>query len=519
MLTHRQTPSARLLRQVVVVCVLCLALYCLVRMPADSSRDTFPQTRHSSKKPRELPPELLNNRFLTEAQCAASFPGLTKEIDDVVARGPFTLKRNPHGMGPLIARIRDGKLSILSYARKSDLSRDTLQHRGATLHQIAAALLTSPSPLPDTIIAFNHGDEPLAQTWSYSRPADPSLNTDSDTSSGGQQHRYFPIPHFSFYSWPLPFIGSFARARAAIAAFEDRMSWGQKIPKAVWRGTAHFNAARAGRVRQNLLLATRIDTQIPLSDTPSQSQPHPQPQPDQPQPGTRKQKPWADVEALTWTSQGHNASNALAIEDFCAYRYVVHTEGISYSGRFQLHTLCASVVLTPPIAWMQHVTHLVRPLFSYTLPALSASDYPSHSGSDSGSDGDAWRKPAADSATLAPYPAPWVRGAWPHSYAPSEANIVFVAPDWSDLESTVAWLEAHPDVAEGIARRQRALFEGGGYLSPAAEMCYWRALIRGWASVARTGEDGEGEGEGQGWEDLEEGEVPWEEFSLTEMHK
>lgn len=110
------------------------------------------------------------------------------------------------------------------------------------------------------------------------------------------------------------------------------------------------------------------------------------------------------------------------------------------------------------------------------------------------------------------YPADWVRSAWPRTYDPgTEANVVFVAPDWSDLESTVAWLEARPRVAAAIARRQRELFHGGGYFSPAAEMCYWRALLRGWAEVARIDDDD------QGFDDLEE--TPWEQFSLEEIHK
>jgi hypothetical protein len=64
-----------------------------------------------------------------------------------------------------------------------------------------------------------------------------------------------------------------------------------------------------------------------------------------------------------------------------------------------------------------------------------------------------------------------------------------VAPDWSDLESVVGWLENHPRVAEDIAKRQRDLFVGGGYLSPAAKVCHWRALIRGWSKVVEI-EDG-----------------------------
>jgi hypothetical protein len=73
---------------------------------------------------------------------------------------------------------------------------------------------------------------------------------------------------------------------------------------------------------------------------------------------------------------------------------------------------------------------------------------------------------------------------------PSQANIVFIAPDWSDLESTVSWLRTHPAIAEGIAERQREVVEKG-YLSEASEVCYWRALIRGgvvwWGLMRRCG--------------------------------
>ncbi|KAI0601321.1 hypothetical protein F4775DRAFT_589539 [Biscogniauxia sp. FL1348] len=519
--TIRQT--ARLKQVIVVACVVCLAVYCFVLAPpgrrdpnlSPSSSSTFgavspesefhrPSYKYEQPPLPPLPPELLEDRSLTEAQCRASFPGLLKEVDDAVARGPFTLKRNRSSLGPLIARIRDGQLYILSAARKSDLSKDMLAHRSATLHQIAAALLTAPYPrsaaVPDTVFAFNHHDDPLPSTLSYSRPADPAPEStdhgEAPLPPQQQQRHYFPIPHFSFYSWPLPFVGSFARASRAITSIEESLRrplageaqsqsqsqtqalppssslswWDAKIPRAVWRGTTWFNSARAGRTRQDLVAVARG-------------------------------KPWADVEPLRWTKTGghqsdenkdtnNNKDNALPIEDFCRYRYVVYTEGITYSGRLPFHMLCASVVLTPPLAWLQHATHLLRPAFSYAL------DNNGVGGKGAG----------------ASYPADWVRSAWPRTYDPeTEANVVFVAPDWSDLESTVAWLEARPRVAAAIARRQRDLFHGGGYFSPAAEMCYWRALLRGWAEVARIDDDD------QGFDDLEE--TPWEQFSLEEIHK
>ncbi|QSZ32469.1 hypothetical protein DSL72_002043 [Monilinia vaccinii-corymbosi] len=99
---------------------------------------------------------------------------------------------------------------------------------------------------------------------------------------------------------------------------------------------------------------------------------------------------------------------------------------------------------------------------------------------------------------------------WPQTYGPSEANIIFVKPDWSDLEETILYLRKHPEIATAIAKRQRAHFTK--YLSPASETCYWRALVRGWSKVAepyyedpgwaRWDAEGVENGEGMRWETL-----------------
>ncbi|KAI1805132.1 hypothetical protein F4811DRAFT_233312 [Daldinia bambusicola] len=501
--SRRALVSPSRLRQIVFLSVLFLALYCFLLVPdhsLDSSRPamadtyTFPNlhsnshsSSYSSSSPSsnpkdKLPLSLLNNLHLTTSQCEASFPGLTHEISAAVSKGPFTLRRNPHGLGPTILRIRDGRLYILSHARRVDLSEAMLQHRSATLHQLANALLAAPPsehpPLPDTILAFNHEDDPASPSLSYSRPADPSFD--------GPGRHVFPVPHFSFYAWPVPHVRSFPRAAASVADLEARFpSWSAKDPRAVWRGTTWFNSARGGgRLRHELVLVAGRGKGKGKGGGGGE--------------GEEEEKAWADVQPLA-----ANGSNALMIEDFCRYRYVIHTEGVTYSGRFQFHQLCASVVVAPPIAWMQHLTHLVRPAFSYQLEGVERVTPNNNDGGGGGNGNGNGR------GKLLPYPAAWVKAAWPKEYDPSEANIVFVAPDWSDLESTIAWLERHPKIAEGIARRQRELFHGGGYFSPAAEMCYWRALLRGWSEVVRT--------EGQGFENLEE--IPWEEFSLKEIHK
>jgi hypothetical protein len=256
------------------------------------------------------------------------------------------------------------------------------------------------------------------------------------------------MPHFSFWSWPLPFIRSIPAASRAITSLEDTTSFDSKDGRAVWRGTSWFNngAGSHPRGRQELLQKT-------------------------------KGKTWADVEALKWTAHSDDADNALRIEDFCARKYIIHTEGFGYSGRLQFHQLCASVVLSPPLEWMQHTSHLIRPVFSSTLL----------DGGDAEMKASKWEQHA--------------REGWREEYSAHEANMVFVRPDWEDLGEVVAWLEENPVVARGIAARQREMFYGMGYLSPAAEVCYWRALMRGWAEIARP--------TGDGWD---EHGIPYEEF-------
>lgn len=116
---HRSPRQTARLRQIVIIAVLCLAIYCFLLAPEaslDSSRSTNPEAYKSPQRQSEgnernaLSPELLNNRFLTEDQCRASFPGLLDQVDDEVAKGPFKLERPQNSLGPLIARIRDGQV-------------------------------------------------------------------------------------------------------------------------------------------------------------------------------------------------------------------------------------------------------------------------------------------------------------------------------------------------------------------------------------------------------------------------
>lgn len=135
-------------------------------------------------------------------------------------------------------------------------------------------------------------------------------------------------------------------------------------------------------------------------------------------------KPWADVAAITWKDK----TAVKSMDEHCQYRYVAHIEGNSYSGRLKYLQNCRSVIVIHKMDWMQHYTHL-----------MVASG--------------------------------------------SKQNYVEVKRDFSDLESTILSLRANDEKAARIADNSVKMFREH-YLTPAANLCYWRRLIRGWAEAS-----------------------------------
>jgi hypothetical protein len=223
-----------------------------------------------------------------------------------------------------------------------------------------------------------------------------------------------------------------------ITRVEKNVSFAEKEDKLIWRGTPFFNPLGYPKLRQSLLAAT-------------------------------KGKAWADVEGL-------NKTNVLDMEDFCRYKYVMYTEGVTYSGRLPYHQACESVLITAPLSWLTTSAGLMRPIWAEDLMG----------------------KPGKRVV---------VDGVLPTVSAFEDANAIYVEPDFSNLERLIGFLYTHPNVAQRIARNSRRKVFGGGYLSLAAETCYWRELIRAWSKVAVVNKDD--------WKDLEG--VRYETWLLREV--
>ncbi|KIM94381.1 hypothetical protein OIDMADRAFT_135960 [Oidiodendron maius Zn] len=165
-----------------------------------------------------------------------------------------------------------------------------------------------------------------------------------------------------------------------------------------------------------------------------------------------KGKPWGDVAALI-------PQNYMSAADQCKYMFVAHAEGRSYSGSLKYRQLCHSVIIIHKMQWIQH--------HHYLLVANGP-----------------------------------------------QQNFVEVERDFSDLAAKMGYLISHPEETKRIADNSIRTFRER-YFAPAAEACYWRALIRGWAASSFQPEVFVSSPEG----DLRPRGMPFETFALLESQK
>ena len=138
---------------------------------------------------------------------------------------------------------------------------------------------------------------------------------------------------------------------------------------------------------------------------------------------------WSDVLVLDWSNKTNMDERMLNMVDHCGYMFLAQTEGNTYSGRFKYLLNCHSIVFSHKLDWIEHFHHLLK---------------------DSGPD----------------------------------QNYIKTKRDFGDLPKQMKKLTppSQWQKAQLIADNARSTFRER-YLTAAAEACYWRALIRGWASV------------------------------------
>ncbi|KAL4885246.1 glycosyl transferase family 90-domain-containing protein [Aspergillus karnatakaensis] len=148
-----------------------------------------------------------------------------------------------------------------------------------------------------------------------------------------------------------------------------------------------------------------------------------------------KGKSWASIKEINWPSSSSSSpsssstpENLLPMENHCTYMFLAHTEGRSFSGRGKYLLNCRSVFVSHKLEWIE-----------------------AHHG-----------------ALISSGP---------------EQNYVEVERDFSDLERKIEFLLDNPETAERIAQNSVRVFRDR-YLTPAAESCYWRALVRAYGGAS-----------------------------------
>ncbi|EME45725.1 hypothetical protein DOTSEDRAFT_71425 [Dothistroma septosporum NZE10] len=121
-------------------------------------------------------------------------------------------------------------------------------------------------------------------------------------------------------------------------------------------------------------------------------------------------------------------STWIDFDDFCRYLFTIYTEGHAWSGRLKYMLNCNSIAIVHELEFLTFYHHLLIP------------DGP-------------------------------------------EQNFVSVKRDWSDLEEKVQYYLGHPEEAERIVTNSVETFRER-YLTPAAEACHFRELMRRYREVS-----------------------------------
>ncbi|KAK8090621.1 hypothetical protein PG994_000126 [Apiospora phragmitis] len=336
------------------------------------------------------------NYGLSDEQCDIAFPLLYQEIyrarDHLLKLNRTIKEKDVHvdrkgsydgrTHGEFQCMILDGELYIIKEVRgEPDRSRGLAAL--ANMYRAISSMPDARHQIPN--IEFTFDIEDIAQEgehnkerirWTWARHKDNPW--------------HWAMPDFDGWSYPDDGVASFVQFREDVAELEANYTreWYDKPQKLAWRGSF----AQNGELRRALVKAAAG-------------------------------KSWSDVKPIDW----HDRKDLLAMQDFCKYQYVAHTEGNSWSGRLRYLHVCDSVPVVHELSYAAHY-----------YPLLVAS-------------------------------------------GPSQ-NYVQVQRNWSDLVPQMEALLADPERTRAIAAESVRVFRDR-YLTPAAEACYWRRLFRAWRAV------------------------------------
>jgi EGF-domain serine glucosyl/xylosyltransferase len=253
-----------------------------------------------------------------------------------------------------------------------------LTGKSGTIMMIYDAITGShPHTIPNIEFPFCADDDAIRAhrgiSWGYTRH-----------NSFEDQRQVWVIPDFGYWEWYSSQIYSYDDARKKILKRANELTWGQRKDKMIWRGATKFNPIREKLVNQ-------------VQD-----------------------KSWGDAMDCA------GGPCFVKLEDHCNYKFILHTEGATYSGRMKYLQQCKSALIMHTVHWITHFSHLLH-----------------------------WEGP--------------------------QQNVIKVEDDWTDLEEKIEYYLGHPEEAQAVAKRGYKLF-AERYQTPAAISCYFRSLFDAWGA-------------------------------------
>jgi hypothetical protein len=289
---------------------------------------------------KPLPASARNTLALSESVCAKEFPLLYPQLEELKQhwkrRGGISksdvdeLERAASGQnnwGWARVIIRDGKVYIRSLRKGVDTRLTAtlmLLHDAVSADPGSSAPGSGEEPLPPIDLILSVGDKegfPGAE----SGPAWVLTKLMADTKSQGN----WLSPDFGFAGWPEARVPSYSEVVDLNRQVEQEVGgWAGKDDRAFWRGFVNWYP-----IRHDLIDRTKAASALPAS--------HPD--------------AWADVFQTTFGAQDSAEYKPLvALQDHCSRKYLIHSEGNSYSGRSRYLFSCHSVTIAHKMEWTQH---------------------------------------------------------------------------------------------------------------------------------------------------------------------
>lgn len=132
------------------------------------------------------------------------------------------------------------------------------------------------------------------------------------------------FPDFSFASWPEAGIPSYSEFRREAEQVNAETPWHAKSNPAFWRGDALLGSDIQAR---NSLLTVATG------------------------PGTET---WSDVKRTSFWEEGPTIGKIVSPPEHCRHKFLIHSEGVAYSGRSKFILGCQSTVILHKLVWTQH---------------------------------------------------------------------------------------------------------------------------------------------------------------------